>query len=143
MTPGSQIVRIIEQTADIGCSFDFTWIPWDWQECELTYFDNRYGSRMVNYEKGVFKIHDDVTLAEWEIIDEKYEEDETEGDAGPPASAVKATIILERQISFYIRFIFIPSIFLVLISYTSFFVDHKCIPGRVALGIIPVLTAFA
>lgn len=25
------IVRIREETAEIGCGFDFTWFPWDWQ----------------------------------------------------------------------------------------------------------------
>ena len=108
-----QMVRIIEQTAQIGCPFDFTWIPWDWQKCELIYFDNRYGNQFVAYEKGVFKIHDDVELLEWEIIDDTYENEITEEDAGPPAPAVKATIVFQRLTSFYVRFIFLPSIFLV------------------------------
>lgn len=30
-----------------------------------------------------------------------------------------------------------------MVSYCSFFIDHKVIPGRVTLGIVPVLTAFA
>ena len=98
---------------------------------------------MVKYISGRFKIHDDVRLKEWDIIDDTFEDYITQEDVGGDAPAVKATIIFDRQISFYVRFIFLPSIFLVLISYTSYYVDHKCIPGRVALGIIPVLTAFA
>ena len=56
------VVKIKEMTLEIGCSFDFTWFPWDWQECELIYYDATYGDEHVIYETGVFQIHSDVDL---------------------------------------------------------------------------------
>ena len=38
-----QMIRVTEMTAEIGCNFDYTWFPWDWQECELIYYDATYG----------------------------------------------------------------------------------------------------
>jgi hypothetical protein len=38
--------------------------------------------------------------------------------------------------------VFVPNIFLVLISYSSFFISHKSEPARTTLGVIPILTSF-
>ena len=40
------------------------------------------------------------------------------------------------------RLAIIPAMFLVLISYASFFIDAKVIPARTILGVIPILTSF-
>ena len=137
------MMRITEMTAEIGCNFSYVWFPWDWQECLLTYYDATSLARFVRYKTGVFTIHDDVKLPSWSIIDHAYDTMLTEQISGFWNTGVTAQIVFEREIAYYRDFIFIPSIFLVLVSYCSFFVDHKAIPGRVALGIIPVLTSFA
>ena len=33
------VTRLTEETVIIGCNFDYTWLPWDWQECDFTYYD--------------------------------------------------------------------------------------------------------
>jgi hypothetical protein len=38
--------------------------------------------------------------------------------------------------------VFVPAIFLVLISYTSFYIDYKVAPARCLLGVVPILTSF-
>ena len=56
---------------------------------------------------------------------------------------MKATVVFHRQIDYYVRFSFIPTIFLVFISYCSFFIDHSVASARTMLGVIPILTSFA
>ena len=44
----------------------------------------------MTYKTGVFKIHGDVELPEWEIIDDSYEAETMENDDQPPSPAVNA-----------------------------------------------------
>ena len=47
---------------------------------------------------------------------------------------------LKRKIGFYFLQVFIPSIFLVVLSWLSFWVDASAVPARVSLGVTCVLT---
>ena len=40
------------------------------------------------------------------------------------------------------RLAIVPAIFLVMISYASFFIDAKVVAARTTLGVIPILTSF-
>ena len=40
------------------------------------------------------------------------------------------------------RLAIIPAMFLVAISYSSFFIDPKVVAARTTLGVIPILTSF-
>ena len=89
-----QVVKITEMTLNIYCQFDFTWFPWDWQECALIYYDATYGEDQVMFKTGNYKIHSEVNLPQWEIIKEIYEEMPTETDSGPSAAAVNANFVI-------------------------------------------------
>ena len=47
---------------------------------------------------------------------------------------------MKRKIGFYFLQVFIPSIFLVVLSWLSFWVDASAVPARVSLGVTCVLT---
>jgi len=49
-------------------------------------------------------------------------------------------IFLQRDLSSYIVDIYIPSSFVVSLSFTSFFIDYKSAPARAPLGVTSVLT---
>lgn len=49
-------------------------------------------------------------------------------------------IHLQRDLSSYIVDIYIPSSFVVSLSFTSFFIDYKSAPARAPLGVTSVLT---
>lgn len=55
-------------------------------------------------------------------------------------SRLIAEIILERRINYYIVQMYIPSIFVVLLSWMSFWLNVGAVPGRISLGVLTVLT---
>ena len=53
---------------------------------------------------------------------------------------LKVELSMKRKIGFYFLQVFIPSIFLVVLSWLSFWVDASAVPARVSLGVTCVLT---
>jgi len=90
------VVHIQEMTLHLGCHFDYTWMPFDYQECEFIYYDNFNSAVYMRFKPGKFKISDDVTLHEWTIIDDDYEEYELKEYGDITVPAVKAKIVIQR-----------------------------------------------
>ena len=55
-------------------------------------------------------------------------------------ACLEVRFYLHRDISSYINEIYIPSSFVVSLSFVSFFIDHKSAPARAPLGVTSVLT---
>jgi hypothetical protein len=55
-------------------------------------------------------------------------------------STLKVELHLSRKVGYYILQVIIPSIFLVVLSWVSFWVDPEAVPARVSLGVTCVLT---
>jgi hypothetical protein len=85
-------------------------------------------------------VDDDIRNPEWDIIDDSIEDD-TYTLHGHEFSEVDAWFVVERRSEYYTNFIIVPGILIVLVSYTSFWIDYRAIPGRVTLCVIPVLTS--
>ncbi|XP_071748632.1 glutamate-gated chloride channel isoform X3 [Lepeophtheirus salmonis] len=54
-------------------------------------------------------------------------------------SCLRVEITFARQLSFYVLTIYIPCFMIVLVSWMSFWIDHKAVPARVSLGITTLL----
>ncbi|XP_070533740.1 glycine receptor subunit alpha-3-like [Ptychodera flava] len=63
-----------------------------------------------------------------------------ENHLGKSKSYLEVVFLLEREMGYYILINYIPSTFLVILSWVSFWLQVDCTPGRVALGITTVLT---
>jgi len=47
---------------------------------------------------------------------------------------------LKRSFGYYLVQVYIPSILTCLISFVSFWIDHKAVPARISVGLLTVLT---
>ena len=55
-------------------------------------------------------------------------------------SGLKANFHLVRNIGYYVVQFYIPSILVVMLSWISFWLNAEAVPGRIALGVLTVLT---
>jgi len=53
---------------------------------------------------------------------------------------IGAKFVLRRNYSYHIIQIYIPSILIVILSWVNFWLDCTCVPGRVSLALLTVLT---
>jgi hypothetical protein len=92
-----------------------------------------------------FNSDENIDIPEWTMIDDSIEaikENLNDHYFEHKVSAVEVSLILLRRIDYYNRFVFIPTIFLVFISYSSFYISHLATPARTMLGVIPILAMF-
>merc|ERR1711994_702574 len=54
-------------------------------------------------------------------------------------SCLTVKLTFKRQLSYYILTIYIPTLMIVLVSWMSFWLDHKSAPARVALAVTTLL----
>ena len=54
-------------------------------------------------------------------------------------SNISLKIVLQRQLSFFILTIYMPTTMIVFVSWFSFWIDHKAVPARVTLGVTTLL----
>uniref|UniRef100_A0A914D0N0 Ig-like domain-containing protein n=1 Tax=Acrobeloides nanus TaxID=290746 RepID=A0A914D0N0_9BILA len=55
-------------------------------------------------------------------------------------SCLRTTLQLQRQFSYYLLQLYIPSTMLVIVSWVSFWLDRSAVPARVTLGVTTLLT---
>jgi hypothetical protein len=80
------VMRHTEITVIIGCGFNYRWLPFDWQECEIQYYSAFDVENEVLLSAGKFKIDGDIDIPEWDIIDDSFSS-EIIGDGDRPGNA--------------------------------------------------------
>ncbi|XP_076468366.1 glycine receptor subunit alpha-2-like [Babylonia areolata] len=55
-------------------------------------------------------------------------------------SCIEAVFFLQRNITYYVVQMYIPSILIVMLSWISFWLTVNSVPGRISLGVLTVLT---
>lgn len=96
------------------------------------------------YTANELTVLDSIYINEWEIDDWEISTDsidQNERYYDVEKSAIVCEITLRRHIQYYTKFVFVPSILLVFISYSSFYINHKAVPARTLLGVVPILTS--
>jgi gamma-aminobutyric acid receptor subunit rho len=138
-----RILRITEVTVLIGCSFDYSWFPWDWQQCSIELYTDLSLDSSIVLQAGEFTFSSKIDMPEFIIIDDSFKTTRDEDSVlGITKSSVEANIVIQRRIEYYVRFVFIPAMMIVGVSYCSFYIDYEAVPARTMLGVIPILTSF-
>lgn len=137
------VVSSLRISLALSCPMSLHYYPFDSQTCSLTIQSYGYTSEYINLNwhpnQGVRT--EDYELPQFELLEdkittEKYDDQYVTGIF----STLKANLHLKRKVGFYVLQVFIPSIFFVVLSWVSFFVDAEAVPARVSLGVTCVLT---
>lgn len=129
----------------LSCQMKLQKYPFDKQTCsiEMESFSLSEKSLKLRWKKDsadpIF-IKDGVELPQFYINGHNNTDDSRVRRDSGNHSCLIADIYLERRITYYIVQMYIPSIFVVLLSWISFWLNVGAVPGRISLGVLTVLT---
>jgi hypothetical protein len=136
----------VREGIEVSCEFDFRKMPFDEQECyarleirapveQVDITPPRDGESLFNVPDGGLK----GGTVEWDILSTSVVVSETSGS--PPAmSYADFTVKLRRKPDYWMSFVLIPSVFLVALSYGTFWIQRGAVPARAAFCFIAYLS---
>lgn len=136
-------------TRSFACSFDFSELPFDVQKCNITMSVPEYISSEFQLEWDPTPLSlGTLTNKEWNIAEEvEWFSSLSSGmyasqEPGPrrTISSLSLSFSMKRYARDYSINYILPALVYWLCSYSGFWVDPEAVPGRVALGLIPILT---
>lgn len=139
------------RTDSLHCKFDFRSMPFDTQHCSITLslpnFQSHHLELLWDQDEATALMLDPLSSAEWTIAPRnEWRISNTTFTAYYPMSteiAINALVIdfaLHRKSTFLCISYVMPAVIYWLCSYAGLWVDRASVPGRVALGLIPLLT---
>jgi len=140
--PDGTVLYSIRVSLTCACSMHLALFPLDEQTCYL--FVASYGwtkSDLVYswYERGPVQIPRNLSLPggfKLGGFDNQYCDVKT---ATGEYSCLQVDLMFARQLSFFIVTVYVPCSMTVSVSWMSFWLDHKAVPARVALGVTTLL----
>ena len=136
----------VREGIEASCTFDFKKMPFDEQECHARLQLNA-PVQLVDITppragESLFHVPSTGTAGgtvEWTILSTSMEVGETSGS--PPAmSYADLTVKIQRKPDYWMSFVLIPSIFLVMLSYGTFWIQRGAVPARAAFCFIAFLS---
>ena len=125
-----------EARATFFCNFDFTWYPFDTQDCKFM-----MSSAYPVPDVVVFRVsHAEFGTTFNSSNTEDFEIDITFNNITEPFSGLSFDLRLERSLLPYFMRYYLPCIVMVMVSFTNFLISFSSIPGRVGLLVTLFLT---
>lgn len=129
-----------------SCTFDFQKMPFDEQTCHLRMVMNAPNALVVfkQLQDGETSLFSEMNggvvggTTEWEIVETSSSSGTT--DTQPPGSYVDFIIKIKRRPEYWVYFLIVPSMFLVALSYGTFWIQRGAVPARAAFCFISFLT---
>ncbi|KAM7447811.1 hypothetical protein ABFA07_004146 [Porites harrisoni] len=130
-------------TLTAQCDMDLRMFPLDTQQCYLIIESYAYTVDDVVYNwktKGPNAIEVFATeLAQYDLLDVVTSKKASTNSKGS-FDSLKATFTLKRRTTYFIFQLYIPSAFVVFLSWLSFWVDRHAVPARISLVITCILS---
>ncbi|XP_073994197.1 pH-sensitive chloride channel 2-like [Rhodnius prolixus] len=138
------------------CLMDLQKFPFDDQKCPLVLESWGYNTSqlVLQWELSPISVNEELQLTEYTLVD-SWTNRSTNGYSCKQKgcstnrynskfsgnySSLTVHFHLERAIGHYIMDYYVPSIFLVVVSWVSFWLDPNAVPGRTTLGTSTMLT---
>uniref|UniRef100_A0A915A7T9 Neurotransmitter-gated ion-channel ligand-binding domain-containing protein n=2 Tax=Parascaris univalens TaxID=6257 RepID=A0A915A7T9_PARUN len=118
------------------CELDMTSFPMDVQRCTMTFESYSFNVGRVRldwFETGVI-LDVQGKLPDFELARYTWQKQKFYYPAGQ-WDQLKATFYFRRTYGYYILQLYMPTYASVFISWIAFWLDPKCLPGRITLGV--------
>ncbi|XP_071124551.1 glycine receptor subunit alpha-2-like [Mytilus edulis] len=143
---GGNVSYTARVSLKLNCPMQLKNYPFDRQTCsiEMESFSLSEKSLKLRWmatgeHRPVVK-NEDVELPQFTITNVNIRNESRTRRDKSGHSCLIADIILERRIKYYIVQMYIPSMFVVFLSWMSFWLNVGAVPGRISLGVLTVLT---
>ena len=132
-----------------SCPMDLMLYPMDRQVCQIIFQSSAHPSNELTYIwKNQTKLtfiqgfkHQEKMIPDFRLLGYKLElVDRLDELSMKNFTQFVINLYLERPLGFFIWEVYMPATFIVLMSFTSFWLDRGATPARVSLGVTTVLT---
>jgi len=140
--PDGDVLYSIRVSLTCACSMHLALFPLDKQTCNLDVASYGWTMNDLIYqwkEQNPVQMVANLSLPggfKMDSFDNKNCDVKTATGA---YSCLRVVLTFARQLSFFIVTIYIPCFMIVIVSWMSFWIDHKAVPARVSLGVTTLL----
>lgn len=138
------VVYSIRLSMALNCNMYLRYYPFDAQTCPLLIQSFCYTTDNIDlhWHKTSPVTVDNMEMPQYSLLEDKIKTADTEVEfiGTGSFSTLTVELHLSRKLGYYFLQVFFPSIFLVVLSWVSFWVDPTAVPARVSLGVTCVLT---
>ncbi|XP_052794140.1 glycine receptor subunit alpha-2-like [Mya arenaria] len=128
-------------TGAFSCTMDLRKYPFDTQECKFELESYGFDTSKLKFiwDDPPMTMSKSIKFPQFSLTSSTtYNCDREYYGIMYPCIGVK--FILEREYSYYLIQIYLPSILIVILSWVNFWIDCKSVPGRISLALLTVLT---
>ncbi|KAL1488943.1 hypothetical protein ABEB36_014727 [Hypothenemus hampei] len=147
ITPSGDITYSYRMTTTFYCAMNLRKFPFDHQTCQLIWASWAYNDSQLElswFKDEPYRISENLQLTEFTLqhISTQYDKTSisTPASSGFKYSTLIFTFQLKREAGYYILEYFLPSIFLVVMSWVSFWIQADAAPARTVLGTSTMLS---
>jgi len=136
------VFLVITEGIEASCDFTFTKMPFDQQTCHarLVFLSSQHEVKLQPSAAGTsaLSFSGKGGTQEWTV--ESVSSAEGTSLEPPSGSFIQFEFTMKRAPSYWVTFVIVPSIFLVMLSYGTFYVQRTAAPARAAFCFVCYLT---
>eukprot|EP00088_Acartia_fossae_P065169 TRINITY_DN80303_c0_g1_i1.p1 TRINITY_DN80303_c0_g1~~TRINITY_DN80303_c0_g1_i1.p1 ORF type:complete len:410 (+),score=67.89 TRINITY_DN80303_c0_g1_i1:112-1230(+) len=140
--PDGDVLYSIRVSLTCGCSMHLALFPLDEQTCALNIASYGWTKNDLVYQwlpEGAVQIPKNLSLPGGFKLGGYGNQYCDVVTATGEYSCLQVDLMFARQLSFFLVTIYVPCMMTVTVSWFSFWLDHKAVPARVALGVTTLL----
>ncbi|XP_057383458.1 gamma-aminobutyric acid receptor subunit rho-2 isoform X3 [Balaenoptera acutorostrata] len=142
--PDGQVLYSLRITVTAMCNMDFSHFPLDSQTCSLELESYAYTDEdlMLYWKNGDESLKTDEKISLSQFLIQKFHTTSRLAFYSSTGwyNRLYINFTLRRHIFFFLLQTYFPATLMVMLSWVSFWIDHRAVPARVSLGITTVLT---
>uniref|UniRef100_A0A663LJ76 GABA(C) receptor n=1 Tax=Athene cunicularia TaxID=194338 RepID=A0A663LJ76_ATHCN len=142
--PDGHVLYSMRITVTQMCNMDFSRFPLDSQMCSLELESYAYTDEelMLYWKKGNESLETDEKISLSQFLIQKFHTTSRLAFYSSTGwyNRLYINFTLRRHIFFFLLQTYFPATLMVILSWVSFWIDHRAVPARVSLGITTVLT---